>query len=194
MNKINVVIFLDEFLPAKGIAAILRELYFDISFSFPDNISQLKTTLKNEAVDLLFASFAVAKKLDNQFFKDALSRTDIIVLGDVFVTEFIRIKYFLNKKISKDEIYEKLKFYLKEYEETEQIENTLSDREKDILKLVAQGFTNKEIAEKLFLSIHTVTTHRKNISNKLGIKSISGLTIYAVLNGIISIENISEQN
>lgn len=64
----------------------------------------------------------------------------------------------------------------------------LSDREKDILKAVAHGLTNQEIADKLFLSIHTVTTHRKNITAKLGIKTISGLTLYALLNGLVNLE------
>jgi len=50
--------------------------------------------------------------------------------------------------------------------------------------------TSKEIAEKLFLSAHTVITHRKNITTKLGIKTISGLTVYAILNNIISIGDL----
>ena len=62
----------------------------------------------------------------------------------------------------------------------------LSDREKEILVSVAQGLTNKEIAEKHFISIHTVISHRKNISRKTGIKTVSGLTIYAVFNNLIS--------
>src|SRR5690606_28213921 len=55
----------------------------------------------------------------------------------------------------------------------------LTSREKEVLKLVALGFSNKAIAEKLFISIHTVITHRKNITEKTGIKSISGLTVYS---------------
>lgn len=70
----------------------------------------------------------------------------------------------------------------------------LSKREKDVLRLVALGNSNKEIAEKLFISIHTVVTHRKNITEKLGIKSISGLTIYAVINKIIDTENLNIEN
>ncbi len=61
----------------------------------------------------------------------------------------------------------------------------LSKRETDILKYVALGLTNKEIADKLYISIHTVITHRKNISVKLGIKTIAGFTVYALLNHII---------
>lgn len=61
----------------------------------------------------------------------------------------------------------------------------ISDRERDVLRLVAQGFTNKEIADRLFISSHTVITHRKNITAKLGIKTIAGLTMYALINRLI---------
>ena len=66
----------------------------------------------------------------------------------------------------------------------------LTPREKDVLSLVALGHSNKEIAASLFISIHTVISHRKNITEKLGIKSISGLTVYAVLNKIIDTDTL----
>ena len=66
----------------------------------------------------------------------------------------------------------------------------LSDREQDILKTVALGYSNKEIADELHISINTVITHRKNITEKLGIKTIAGLTVYAMLNGIITPEEV----
>jgi DNA-binding CsgD family transcriptional regulator len=69
--------------------------------------------------------------------------------------------------------------------------NLLSTRETDILKEVAMGFSNKEIAERLFISINTVITHRKNITEKLGIKSISGLTVYALMNQLIAPEDVN---
>lgn len=64
-------------------------------------------------------------------------------------------------------------------------ESDLSAREIEVLVLVCKGFINKEIADKLNISLTTVITHRKNITEKLGIKSVSGLTIYAVMNGYI---------
>ena len=67
----------------------------------------------------------------------------------------------------------------------------LSERESDVVKLVALGKTNKEIAEKLFISVHTVISHRKNITEKLGIKSISGLTVYAILNNLIDASSVN---
>lgn len=68
--------------------------------------------------------------------------------------------------------------------------SSLSEREKDIVAEVAKGLTNKEIADKLNLSIHTVTTHRKNISRKTGINSISGITVYAIINKLVDLNDL----
>ena len=62
----------------------------------------------------------------------------------------------------------------------------LSRREKEILTLIAEGLTNSKIAEMLFLSSHTITTHRKNIMSKLGVKNTAGIVMYAVKSGIVS--------
>lgn len=70
------------------------------------------------------------------------------------------------------------------------IEHELSAREIEVLVLVTKGFINKEIADKLNISLTTVITHRKNITEKLGIKSVSGLTIYAVMNGYVEVDRI----
>lgn len=61
----------------------------------------------------------------------------------------------------------------------------LSKRETDVLVAVAKGMMNKEIADRMNISIHTVISHRKNITRKTGIKSVSGLTVYALLNNLI---------
>lgn len=68
----------------------------------------------------------------------------------------------------------------------------LSEREIDVLKLLTAGNSNKEIADKLNISTHTVISHRKNISQKTGIKSVSGLTIYAVVKNLINLEDFKE--
>ena len=67
--------------------------------------------------------------------------------------------------------------------------NELSAREKDILAAVAKGLTNKEIADTFNISIYTVISHRRNISQKLGINSIPGLTVYAIMNKLIDISD-----
>ena len=68
----------------------------------------------------------------------------------------------------------------------------LTPREKEIVKQTALGLSCKEIADKLFLSVHTVTTHRRNISSKLNIHSPQGLTIYALMHGIITLEELKD--
>lgn len=74
-------------------------------------------------------------------------------------------------------------------EKTEDV--NLSDREKEIVACVAKGMANKEIADKLFLSINTVTTHRRNIAKKLSIHSSAGLTIYAIINNLVTLEEVN---
>ncbi len=66
----------------------------------------------------------------------------------------------------------------------------LSDREIEVMSLIVQGFINKEIADRLHISLSTVVTHRKNIMYKLGMKSVSALTIYAVMHGYVDINKI----
>lgn len=66
----------------------------------------------------------------------------------------------------------------------------LSHREKEILVCVAKGMLNKEIADEMNISIHTVITHRKNITRKTGIKTVAGLTVYALLNNLIDINSV----
>ncbi len=63
--------------------------------------------------------------------------------------------------------------------------NVLSQRETDVIREIARGKTNKEIADRLNISVNTVLTHRKNISQKLGIRSASGLSLYALMNALI---------
>ena len=67
---------------------------------------------------------------------------------------------------------------------------TLSDREKEVLILVVKGFINKEIADKLNVSLSTIITHRRNITEKLGKKNVGALTIYAVMHGYVNINEI----
>jgi regulator of cell morphogenesis and NO signaling len=66
----------------------------------------------------------------------------------------------------------------------------LSEREQEVIKCVAKGLSNKEIADTLCLSVHTVTTHRRNLCTKLGIHSPAGLTIFCIINNLVKIEEI----
>ena len=77
-------------------------------------------------------------------------------------------------------------------EQARDTDTELTRREIEVLQLVTKGHSNKEIADQLFVSIHTVISHRKNISEKTGIKSASGLTMYAILKKIIDVNEINQ--
>lgn len=78
-------------------------------------------------------------------------------------------------------------------ETTEEKPGELSQREKEIVACVARGMSNKEIADKLYLSVHTVTTHRRNISAKLQIHSPAGLAIYAIIHHLVDLEDLARE-
>ncbi|MDR1878201.1 MAG: LuxR C-terminal-related transcriptional regulator [Bacteroidales bacterium] len=95
-----------------------------------------------------------------------------------------------------DEIKQKLeKLYIEEIQDvTENDEQQiLSTREKEIVVCVVKGMTNRAIADRLFLSTHTVITHRRNIARKLQIHSASGLTVYAIVNKLIELKEVGKQ-
>ncbi|MDR1591793.1 MAG: LuxR C-terminal-related transcriptional regulator [Prevotellaceae bacterium] len=76
---------------------------------------------------------------------------------------------------------------------SESAEEPLSLREKEIVMYVVKGMTNKEIAENLFLSVHTVITHRRNIARKLQIHSSAALAIYAIVNNLVDIKDVKQR-
>lgn len=89
---------------------------------------------------------------------------------------------------TRDTILKKIQKHIKNNDDRNS--NSLSDREIDVLKEIVRGHSNKEIADVLNISIHTVMSHRKNIMQKTGIKSQAGLTVYVLTNNILNVENI----
>jgi DNA-binding CsgD family transcriptional regulator len=120
----------------------------------------------------------------------------IILLAERSSTEgFPEIETIIHPGDSREEITTKI-LTLLEHQRQEGPVNPaeiLTQRERTIVRLVSMGLTNRQIADQLYLSTHTVITHRKNISNKLGIKSVSGLTVYAIVNNIITIEEVTSR-
>ncbi len=92
---------------------------------------------------------------------------------------------------SVEDIEQKLERLNEQAKDNAEEQQTLSTREKEIVVCVVKGMTNREIADKLFLSTHTVITHRRNIARKLQIRSASGLTIYAIVNKLVELDEIN---
>lgn len=101
---------------------------------------------------------------------------------------------FLDISQSVSEIVDNLNHIFQLMQKVQEKKETevLSKREIDVLKLVALGLMSKQIADKLSISLNTVISHRKNITRKLGINTVSGLTVYALLNGLISADEMEK--
>lgn len=112
------------------------------------------------------------------------------VLYDIFVCQQDLESHNLIEDVLLVPKVKELEDSLRETKEKKGDEEALSEREKDVLVHIVRGLTNKEIAARMFLSVHTVNTHRKNIMNKLKIHSPAGLTIYAIVNKLVSIEDL----
>lgn len=158
----------------------------------PDALSDC---LRAQTPDILFVNPAFGDYFDVSRFKADLQCKGIRVVAIVssFIDSSLLSKYDDTVSIfdDLDVISAKIsKLQNLEPEVEEDNSETLSQREKEIVICVVKGMTNKEIAESLFLSIHTVITHRRNISRKLQIHSAAGLTIYAIVNKLVELSDV----
>ncbi len=116
----------------------------------------------------------------------------ILIVGQQRFEEIPELHYLPPKESQNQSIKILERFFIKEKYQNNIADNSiLSSREIEILTLIAQGYSNKEIANNLHISINTVITHRKNITDKLDIKTIAGLTVYAIMNNYINPEHIN---
>ncbi|MGD2033900.1 MAG: LuxR C-terminal-related transcriptional regulator [Bacteroidales bacterium] len=199
MNIIPTIICIRNPLLKKGIVQFIDAAIHDPELIYCDQINDIFRYKDYNSVIILIDQKLIPNpcifcldKIKNIFPESRLIAITDSKIPDNMVPYFAEI---ISTEETENEIAAKI---YKIYSDTElrkenrNLNNQLSERETEILKFVALGLTNREIAEKLFISAHTVITHRKNITAKLGIKTIAGLTVYAVLNGIISSDEITK--
>lgn len=160
------------------------------------SVEALHDCVRTQCPDMLIVNPAFGDYFDVAKFREETSGKIIRVIALVtsFVDASLLGKYDESISIfdDLDILSRKIAGLLNVASEEEETDNqdTLSQREKEIVVCVVKGMTNKEIAEKLFLSIHTVITHRRNISKKLQIHSAAGLTIYAIVNKLVTLSDV----
>ncbi len=208
--KGKIVIASSKYLIASGVGSFFSNLGFDVlkvldsqdslerlliaespSYVFVDDtdIFKIEKTVAFLSFTKPAKTVVISSKIDKDRI-DSLSKVGVkkFISPDVteseleqLVTDIASDTLFLDKRI-KD-------YY--EFSPEDAFKNTcaelnISEREVEIIKLIAEGFINKEIADKLFLSTHTVNTHRKNIMAKLGVSNATGIVIFAVKEKLIS--------
>ena len=160
------------------------------------SIEALHDCVRTQCPDMLIVNPAFGDYFDIGKFREETSgkKIRVIALVTSFVDASLLSKYDESISIFDDleRLSKKISGLLNVPSEEEDLENqdALSQREKEIVICVVKGMTNKVIAEKLFLSIHTVITHRRNISKKLQIHSAAGLTIYAIVNKLVTLNDV----
>lgn len=175
-----------------GLAEILRKNFKCAIKCYSDFVSLHQSEDHCSSQSIIFVEDAIANSEEYLEFLDQSSELKSFSIVNCNAEKIpSNSQYSLFLYNSPDEIYERIKHLFKQQEIVEDESEGLSNREIDVLKLVALGYANKEIAEKLFISIHTVMSHRKNMTEKLGIKSISGLTVYAIINNYIDTTNLN---
>lgn len=163
------------------------------------SMEALHDCVRTQCPDMLVVNPAFGDYFDVSKFRDETLGKKIRLIA--LVTSFVDAT-LLNKYDESVSIFDDLEALTKKIgglmnvaageEETDDSQDALSQREKEIVICVVKGMTNKEIAEKLYLSIHTVITHRRNISKKLQIHSAAGLTIYAIVNKLVALSDVKD--
>lgn len=191
-GKYRIVLIEPSEIVAAGIAAIIgRNPEFTVVKTL-SNISYFNNSSNN--ADIIIVNPAVIDYNDRMDIRSCLGA------GDAVVVALTHSNYEENVLRQYDEcigiydngsrITQKLKSAIEEKSQAPKSDiNELSGRERDILTAVAKGLTNKEIADEFNISIYTVISHRRNISQKLGINSIPGLTVYAIMNKLIDMSD-----
>lgn len=178
-----------------GLVAVLKRL--------PDlNIQTIEVTSKEglqhcmdaHRPDLLIVSPQFEGWFDLDWFKQTYGVHELKVVALVSVVmDANQLKDYdeqINLFDDVEKLTQKISSLMNVAEEDENELDTLSQREKEIIGCVVRGMTNKEIAEMLFISVHTVITHRRNITRKLQIHSAAGLTIYAIVNKLVELGKV----
>ncbi|RLD42703.1 MAG: hypothetical protein DRI86_11235 [Bacteroidetes bacterium] len=198
MKPIQLVIFTESFIINKGLEFIFKKIRGLTVIATVDNEQDLLFINMNKQVNFILTSntmFDACDSLKNIYKTDNSKSWGLIYTDRTHFEGFYNFDLILSILDSESETIHRIQDYLKRISEpNDDSEQYLSNREKEILKQVALGLTNSQIGEKLFISQHTVVTHRKKITAKLGIKTISGLTVYALLNNLIEISDIDELN
>ncbi len=198
MSQFKSVLLIEKtYLIQAGLESVISELPgFIVAKSFSGEEVNLAVLIEKQNPDLVIVNPASLNGSHTLFLNYIDKKCNCIVLGLMpkdtaknIKSHFKEIIFFSDNKL---EIQKKIQDQFKRFYPEENKSPALSKREITILKQVVLGLTNQQIADKLFISVHTVTTHRKNINRKLGIKTVSGLMVYALMNNIVSLDDLGD--
>lgn len=195
MKRPSIVIIDSNILVCLGLKSILNKLYPKILILYYNSLKSYQASNRIYIVHCFLSIDLYQKNIidfSDMNFKIVLlaSKCDMIKYPTYSILNIYQLKDDLLKDIQslfmKGIKNPKMQKELLELENIHK-EKTLTPREKEILSYIANGYLNKEIANKLNISVYTVINHRKNLTDKLGIKSLPNLISYATLNNLLNL-------
>ncbi len=196
MTRAQIIISDKSPLILLGLSTIIEKISVAHELKTTNSAIELITFLKNTIPDLIIVNPEFLDKKQVKLFKEIIQHNKIkfifLQTGNLLNNNNLDYNELITPCENEDQILKKINTLLgeKNHQKATKHNDFISAREENIVREIALGLSNKEIADKLFISQHTVITHRKNITRKLGIKSVSGLTIYAILNKLISLDEV----
>ena len=189
--KPNILIVEPSDIIRAGIEALLPEGQFSVLATLRDYPSDLPQRLARLQPDLLLLNPTLIPspaRMQLAALTQARHSMSVVALVYQYVEPQLleAFRSVLDIREQGSHVAQRLRECCQSDRETVEESYELSDRETEVLLLVAQGCSSKEIADRLHISIHTVNTHRKNITHKTGIKSVAGLAVYAMLHNLIN--------
>lgn len=187
LKEKHIIIASTDFPQAYGLKTLLEEYFSATNVELLSDIHSVENHTLHCNVLFVQSELLIAF-LDK--FNAILSKLIILSNNPNAITGNVPI---LNTSLEQTEFIDALNSILEEKLHQQKVQSNktaLSEREQEVLTLIAKGEMNKTIADKLNISLNTVLSHRKNITAKLNIKTVSGLTVYAILNGLISAKEI----
>ena len=196
-NILKVLVASSSVIIRSGLSSVLRRLHeLNIQPVEISSTEMLEHYVTLHTPDIIMIDPTFGGWFDLAEFKEAYNKLTGVKFVAVIasVIDSMQLKDY-NERIalydSVEVIAEKLNGLMKTEDEMQDSDaEPLSQREKEIITYVVKGLTNKEIADNLCLSVHTVITHRRNIARKLQIHSPAGLTIYAIVNKLVELKDI----
>lgn len=194
MEKINLLIASEHYLSRLGVKTLVNVIVFDSDIQETHSFEGIQSIICEKCYfDYIILSDTILPCPQGQYLADLRKHSPkckFMLIGDNITDSLKFDQIVLNSYNSKSILENFQTFFYKKIEVEKPTSSILSDREIEVLKTIALGFSNKIIADKLCISVNTVVTHRKHITNKLGIKSISGLTVYALINNLVQADEV----
>lgn len=196
MKNINIVIVESSDILYEGISTILYNSDEKYYISRAVNMEEIETISSEKKIDIIFINPILLLNNDKELRKIKRNYPDVLIAGiNTSVIDkrtFAMYDLFFNIYDNSQHILSSIQKHLNQKQDTDTSltdNEALSDRETEVLLQLIEGLTNKEIADVLNISVHTVISHRKNIMVKTGVRSQAGLALYAISKSLISLDD-----